>query len=555
MKTGAAEPQDGDGVPEARRGLEQLWDVLLGSARELRLKTLDFSDLQEEEEEGDARPRSHGPTPCPTQGTGPPPPPPLPLPPPPPPPPSPLAGATPRTGGGRGTRRLHWKGIAELPAQPKFSRFGPATIWDGLQPVALDTERLRELFQRSAGDPQHLQKQGAGRRRELNVLPVKRSNGINIALTALPPPHIIHAALLSFDRCALDREAIERLQTLVPTEEEVQQIQEAQRSKPGQALGSAEHFLLRLATVPELTARLSLWAFILDYDTMEKEVAEALFDLKLGMEQLAGNRTFHCILATLLAIGNFLNGVNAKGFELWYLERVPGVKDTACKKSLLHHACSIIVQNFPDTSDLYSEISALTRSTKVDFVQLQTDLAQLEHICKASWDHLKTISRRDRNAAFRSSTASFLREAAQRIIILKAVYRRLRNRFHSFLLYLGYPSSYVRKATVSRFCKMISDFALEYHMARLQVLQQRERQEREKQRQQAEDVPSAGETDSPQSVAVVIRSLFPECSQQHEDMKEILRTPERSRKFDNSLPRFRRKVSQGKEILDQKLHW
>lgn len=39
-----------------------------------------------------------------------------------------------------------------------------------------------------------------------------------------------------------------------------------------------------------------------------QEIAEPLFDLKVGMEQLVQNATFRCILATLLAVGNFLNG-------------------------------------------------------------------------------------------------------------------------------------------------------------------------------------------------------------------------------------------------------
>jgi len=43
---------------------------------------------------------------------------------------------------------------------------------------------------------------------------------------------------------------------------------------------------------------------------MLQEIAEPLFDLKLGMEQLAKNKTFKHILATLLAIGNFLNSSN-----------------------------------------------------------------------------------------------------------------------------------------------------------------------------------------------------------------------------------------------------
>ncbi len=57
--------------------------------------------------------------------------------------------------------------------------------------------------------------------------------------------------------------------------------------------------------------------------------------------------------------------LKAKGFEMTYLEKVPEVKDTVHKQSLLHHACSVVVENFPQSTDLYSEIGAITRSAKV----------------------------------------------------------------------------------------------------------------------------------------------------------------------------------------------
>lgn len=58
----------------------------------------------------------------------------------------------------------------------------------------------------------------------------------------------------------------------------------------------------------------------------------------------------------------------AKGFEMTYLEKVPEVKDTVHKQSLLHHACAVVVENFPQSTDLYSEIGAITRSAKVRYV-------------------------------------------------------------------------------------------------------------------------------------------------------------------------------------------
>ena len=54
-----------------------------------------------------------------------------------------------------------------------------------------------------------------------------------------------------------------------------------------------------------------------------------------------------------------------EGKERFGLEKVPEVKDTVHKQSLLHHVCTMVVENFPDSSDLYSEIGAVTRSAKV----------------------------------------------------------------------------------------------------------------------------------------------------------------------------------------------
>lgn len=57
---------------------------------------------------------------------------------------------------------------------------------------------------------------------------------------------------------------------MIPTEEEKQRIQEAQLVSPDIPLGSAEQFLLILSSITELSARLQLWAFKMDYELIEK---------------------------------------------------------------------------------------------------------------------------------------------------------------------------------------------------------------------------------------------------------------------------------------------
>lgn len=129
-----------------------------------------------------------------------------------------------------------------------------------------------------------------------------------------------------------------------------------------------------------------------------QEISEPLCDLKKGVDELKKNKTFKCILSVILTIGNFLNGAQvsifsssihhcdyifsfhasflifyhksfqARGFSIEYLAKIPEVKDTVHKHSLLHHLCAIIIEQFPDTTDLYSEIGALARCSRVNII-------------------------------------------------------------------------------------------------------------------------------------------------------------------------------------------
>ncbi|XP_062328074.1 FH1/FH2 domain-containing protein 1 isoform X1 [Osmerus eperlanus] len=492
------------------RGQGQGWETLQPSCRALRIKDLDFSDLLEEEDIDvldmdafDARMPNGGvppppppppgqagvppppPPPPPPPGTAPPPPPPPPGlgGPPPPPPPPPCApppppsssshqGPEPAFAKKRKTVKLFWKELKQSDS-PRKCKFGRGTVWASLDKVTVDTAKLEHLFESKAKELPVAKKGPEVKKSSIQVLDPKRSNAINIGMTVLPAIHVIKTAILNFDEFAITKEGIEKILTMVPTEEEKQKIQEAQLGSPDVPLGTAEQFLLTLSSISGLSSRLQLWAFKLNYETLEKEIAEPLFDLKLGMEQLAKNKTFKRILATLLAIGNFLNSTSAKGFELTYLEKVTEVKDTVHRQSLLHHTCNFVVENYPDTSDVYSEIPDITRSAKVEFEQLSDNLVQLERRCKTSWDSLKVVAKHETKTLLKNKMTEFLKDCTERIIILKVVHRRIINRFHSFLLYLGQPSYSVRDIKVTQFCKIISEFSLEYRTTRERVLTQK----------------------------------------------------------------------------------
>ncbi|XP_052329134.1 FH1/FH2 domain-containing protein 3-like [Oncorhynchus keta] len=544
--------------PPPKKESDTIWDQLLASPRELRIGDIDFTDLKEEDDEDilDAGLMGGSDSLCP-----PPPPPPNPYPllgcPPPPPmpgmrsmpPPPPFCSAAPTPPSepvqkSKKTIRLFWSEVRPSDYQYISSRSSGDSLWFKLEPVKIDTSKLEHLFQTKSKEIPVTKKTAAdGKRQEIIVLDSKRSNAINIGLTVLPPPRTIKTAILNFDEYALNKEGIEKILTMIPSEEEKQKIQEAQLANPDVPLGSAEQFLLTLSSISELSARLQLWAFKMDYEATEKEVAEPLQDVKEGMEQLEKNKTLRYILSTLLAIGNFLNGTNAKGFELSYLEKVPEVKDTVHKQSLLHHACSIVVDHYPQSTDLYSEIGAITRSAKVDFDQLQDNLTMMERRCKASWDHLKVMAKHEMKPTLKQKMSDFLKDCAERIIILKIVHRRIINRFHAFLLYLGHPAYGVREISIHRFSKILSEFALEYRTTRDRVLQQKQKRadhrERNKTRgkmimdvnapsDEEEEMESAGQNVSAPGGGV--EGLQPqglghaEDAAEHEFMKAVLKT-------------------------------
>ncbi|XP_015709797.1 FH1/FH2 domain-containing protein 3 isoform X3 [Coturnix japonica] len=585
LAKGTALPEDeiSEQVPEKtpaqpKKESDYIWDQLMANPRELKIKDMDFTDLGEEDDidvlDMDMGPGdSHVPPPPPPPsflGLPPPPPPPLFGCPPPPPPsanllaPPPLFSTpqglgSPQVSRGqpafikkKKTIRLFWNEVRPFEWQCKNNKRCREFLWSKLEPIKVDTSKLEHLFESKSKELPVTKKTAAdGKRQEIIVLDSKRSNAINIGLTVLPPPRTIKTAILNFDEYALNKEGIEKILTMIPTEEEKQKIQEAQLANPDVPLGSAEQFLLTLSSISDLTARLQLWAFKLDYESVEKEVAEPLLDLKEGMDQLEHNKTLGFILSTLLAIGNFLNGTNAKAFELSYLEKVPEVKDTVHKQSLLHHVCTMVVEKFPDSTDLYSEIGAITRSAKVDFEQLQENLCQMERRCKASWDHLKAIAKHEMKPTLKQKMSEFLKDCAERIIILKIVHRRIINRFHSFLLFMGHPPYAIREVNINKFCKIISEFALEYRTTRERVLQQKQKRanHRERNKTRGKMITDSGKfsSTSPSSPVQPQGLQYAEDAAEHENMKAVLKTSSVSGESTTALGvRTRSRVSRGR---------
>lgn len=142
----------------------------------------------------------------------------------------------------------------------------------------------------------------------------------------------------------------------------------------------------------------------------------------------------------------------------------------------------MVLDSSPNTTDFYSEIGPITRASKSDFKELAQNIKYLETECKASWDRLKLISKQDTPIQQKQKLIDFLADCAERIIILDIVHRRVINRYHKFLLWLGESTHRISESRPDEFCRIISEFSLEYRTTRERVLQHIEKKTNHRER-------------------------------------------------------------------------
>lgn len=81
------------------------------------------------------------------------------------------------------------------------------------------------------------------------------------------------------------------------------------------------------------------------------------------------------------------------------------------------------------------------------------------------------ISKHETSTQLKQKLIEFLADSAERIIILDIIHRRIINRYNKFLLWLGTSSLAASELKPNDFCRILSEFALEYRTTRERALQ------------------------------------------------------------------------------------
>ena len=182
---------------------------------------------------------------------------------------------------------------------------------------------------------------------KLFLLDRRKSQNTAIVLRslAISRKEILDALLDGQGLCV---ETIERLTKIAPTQEEEAKI--IQFSGNPDKLADADSFLYYiLKAVPTAFIRLKAMLFRSNYDCEVVQLKEHLKTLEMGCKEMKTSGLLLKFLEAILKAGNRMNAGtsrgNAQGFNLSALRKLPDVKSTDGKTSLLHFIVEQLVQS------------------------------------------------------------------------------------------------------------------------------------------------------------------------------------------------------------------
>jgi hypothetical protein len=359
----------------------------------------------------------------------------------------PLRGPPPMPGGGGAPRMPprggFGRGPAALPSLPAKKKIKPKlkmkgffwskmkfnsesefkdTIWSKIddENVDLDFGAFEGAFgkqtkkQSSSPKPKKPSKP-----KKVSLVDPKRQQNCGIALARFRMPYEqIKRAIVDVDTQIINRDRVESLLKLLPTEDEKELVTSYTGDKS--MLMETEKFFLVMAPIPRLKFRmqamLTFFSFELGLNALEKKM-EVLHN---GVKNVRDSKRLPRVVEVILAIGNYLNGSTARGgaygFKVDGLKKLVSVKTSDNKRNLLHWMSDQFEakQSMNDLYDFEKDLSGVGAASQVPFSQIEIDFKKLSN-------ELNIVQREIDNAKgdgadrFRTKLGMFIKGANERV--------------------------------------------------------------------------------------------------------------------------------------------
>lgn len=147
-------------------------------------------------------------------------------------------------------------------------------------------------------------------------------------------------------------------------------------------LNVAEALAYHVARVPRWNVKIKAMVTMRTAEEVEYEIRSSLTTVISASKEVLASKRFHRILATILAVGNFLNAGTAKGsargFRLEALTKLSETKGTEKGVTLLHYITGLAERKTPDVINFPEEMPNVAKAKRVSKEDLARELSTFQ---------------------------------------------------------------------------------------------------------------------------------------------------------------------------------
>jgi len=135
------------------------------------------------------------------------------------------------------------------------------------------------------------------------------------------------------------------------------------------------------------------WIFKYEFRELSENIEEPLRVLDTAIKQVRKSGNLRAVLRCVRAFGNRMNETNrsraqAEGFTIDILTKLPLMKDTEGKMTLLDYVVKICLENFKTLYRISEELDMIPAASKLEIETIESDI----NLLKTKFESAKIMS-------------------------------------------------------------------------------------------------------------------------------------------------------------------
>jgi len=217
----------------------------------------------------------------------------------------------------------------------------------------------------------------------ISLMEHTRLRNVAICKRKLPAMSLedIIVSVNGLDNSAFSMDAIELLQRIEPTNEEIKAYREYSfNKKDPMELTEEDRFMMKLSKVERLPVKLEIMSFMSTFYEILHGIRPRIESVILASKSTRNAKKFKKVLEIILAFGNYMNSSkkgSAYGFRMSSLDNLAITKSSDKKTTIVHYIVDVVNSKYPDLKGFETELKYIDKAAQFSLENIVTDVAEL----------------------------------------------------------------------------------------------------------------------------------------------------------------------------------